>query len=150
MEKPAILTRGLLFFPLPQILPYETKGSQRIGKFFHPNPLCPSYLRSLKKQVQKDVFQSRGPGGQFLRHAIKNGCNEHGFNHGSFTVSSEKEMATHSNIPPWKIPGTEEPGGLPSMGSHRVGYDCSDVAAAAWLARTFIQRWSFLLFSLSI
>ena len=35
----------------------------------------------------------------------------------------EKEMATHSSIPAWKIPGTEEPGGLPSMGSQRVGHD---------------------------
>ena len=35
----------------------------------------------------------------------------------------EKEMATHSNILAWRIPGTEEPGGLPSMGSHRVGHD---------------------------
>ena len=43
----------------------------------------------------------------------------------------EKEMATHSSILDWKIPGTEEPGGLPSMGSHRVGHDWSDLAAAA-------------------
>ena len=35
----------------------------------------------------------------------------------------EKEMATHSNVLAWKIPGTWEPGGLPSMGSHRVGHD---------------------------
>ena len=35
----------------------------------------------------------------------------------------EKEMATHSNILAWKIPWTEEPGGLQSMGSQRVGYD---------------------------
>ena len=35
----------------------------------------------------------------------------------------EKEMATHSNILAWRIPGTGEPGGLPSMGSHRVGHD---------------------------
>ena len=35
----------------------------------------------------------------------------------------EKEMATHSNVLPWRIPGTGEPGGLPSMGSHRVGHD---------------------------
>ena len=34
----------------------------------------------------------------------------------------EKEMATHSNILAWRIPGTEEPSGLPSMGSHRVGH----------------------------
>ena len=35
----------------------------------------------------------------------------------------EKEMATHSSILAWRIPGMGEPGGLPSMGSHRVGYD---------------------------
>ena len=43
----------------------------------------------------------------------------------------EKEMATHSSALAWRIPGTGEPGGLPSMGSHRVGHDCSDLAAAA-------------------
>ena len=34
-----------------------------------------------------------------------------------------KEMATHSSVLAWRIPGTEEAGGLPSMGSHRVGHD---------------------------
>ena len=43
----------------------------------------------------------------------------------------EKEMATHSSILAWRILGTGEPGGLPSMGSHRVGHDWSDLAAAA-------------------
>ena len=43
----------------------------------------------------------------------------------------EKEMATHSSVLAWRIPGTEEPGGLPSMRSHRVGHDRSDLAAAA-------------------
>ena len=43
----------------------------------------------------------------------------------------EKEMATHSSVPAWRIPGTGEPGGLLSMGSHRVGHDWSDSAAAA-------------------
>ena len=43
----------------------------------------------------------------------------------------EKEMATHSDVLPWRIPGTGEPGGLPSMGSHRVGHDWSDLAVAA-------------------
>ena len=42
-----------------------------------------------------------------------------------------KEMATHSSVLAWRIPGTGEPGGLPSMGSHRVGHDWSDLAAAA-------------------
>ena len=35
----------------------------------------------------------------------------------------EKEMATHSSVLAWSISGTREPGGLPSMGSHRVGHD---------------------------
>ena len=52
----------------------------------------------------------------------------------TFTVhfhALEKEMATHSSVLAWRIPGTGEPGGLPSMGSHRVGHDWSDLAAAA-------------------
>ena len=43
----------------------------------------------------------------------------------------EKKMATHSSVLAWRIPGMGEPGGLPSMGSHRVGHDWSDLAAAA-------------------
>ena len=43
----------------------------------------------------------------------------------------EKEMATHSSVLAWRIPGMGEPGGLPSMGSHRVGHYWSDLAAAA-------------------
>ena len=46
----------------------------------------------------------------------------------------EKEMATHSSVLAWRIPGTGELGWLPSMGSHRVGHEWSDLAAAAaWL-----------------
>ena len=44
-------------------------------------------------------------------------------------LALEKEMATHSSVLAWRIPGTGEPGGLPSMGSHRVGHDWSDLAA---------------------
>jgi len=43
----------------------------------------------------------------------------------------EKEMAKHSSSLAWRIPGMGEPGGLQSMGSHRVGLDRSDLAAAA-------------------
>ena len=38
-------------------------------------------------------------------------------------VSGRKEMATHSSVLAWRNPGTGEPGGLPSLGSHRVGHD---------------------------
>ena len=43
----------------------------------------------------------------------------------------EEEMATHSSVLAWRIPGTGEPGGLLPMGSHKVGHDCRDLAAAA-------------------
>ena len=43
----------------------------------------------------------------------------------------EKEMASHSSVLAWRIPGMGEPGGLPSLGSHRVGHDWSNLAAAA-------------------
>ena len=43
----------------------------------------------------------------------------------------EMEMAAHSSVLAWRVPGMGEPGGLPSMGSHRVGHDWSDLAAAA-------------------
>jgi len=43
----------------------------------------------------------------------------------------EKDMATHSSVLAWRIPGVGEPGGLPSIGLHRVGHDWNDLAAAA-------------------
>ena len=45
-------------------------------------------------------------------------------------------MATHSSVLSWRIPGMGEPGGLPSMGSHRVGHDWGDLAAAAGMDQT--------------
>ena len=48
----------------------------------------------------------------------------------------EKEMATHSSVLAWRIPGTAEPGGLPSMGSHRVGHNWSDTAACMYVSIT--------------
>ena len=48
-----------------------------------------------------------------------------------YTVVMEKAMAPHSSTLAWKIPWVEEPGGLLSMGSHRVGHDWSDLAAVA-------------------
>ena len=50
----------------------------------------------------------------------------------------EKEMATHSSVLAWRIPGKGEPGGLPSMGSHRVEHDWSDLAAVAAAAPTLV------------
>ena len=47
-------------------------------------------------------------------------------------------MATHSSVHAWRIPGMGEPVGLPSMGSHRVGHDWSDLAAAASFLDCFL------------
>jgi len=57
----------------------------------------------------------------------------------------EKEMATHSSVLAWRIPGTGEPGGLPSMGSHRVGHDWRDLAAAAAATAVVTSPFSFLI-----
>ena len=67
----------------------------------------------------------------------------------------EKEMATHSSVLAWSIPGMGEPGGLPSMGLHRVGHDWSDLEAAAaayylyfytlFLLSDFVVEFNFML-----
>ena len=60
----------------------------------------------------------------------------------------EKEMATYSSILAWRIPGMGEPGGLLSMGSHRVGHDWSDLAAAAvysCFSHLFVSNYLYLI-----
>ena len=57
----------------------------------------------------------------------------------------EKEVAVHSSVLAWRIPGTGEPGGLQSIGSHRVGHDLSDLAAAVAAAgcHVIITGWPY-------
>ena len=55
-------------------------------------------------------------------------------------------MATHSSVLAWRIPGIGEPGGLPSMGSHRVGHDRSYLAAAAAAYREYFLKILILFF----
>ena len=52
----------------------------------------------------------------------------------------EKEMATHFSVLAWKIPGMGEPGGLPSVGSHRVRHNWSDLAGAAAAVNSGLPR----------
>ena len=59
----------------------------------------------------------------------------------------EKEMVPHSSVVAWRIPGTGEPGGLPSLGSHRVGHDWSDLAAAAAYWVVSLKSMLFYVFS---
>ena len=58
-----------------------------------------------------------------------------------YTFQTKKEMATHSSVLAWRIPGMGEPGGLPSMGSHRVGHDWRDLAAAAAVDKEALHWW---------
>ena len=59
----------------------------------------------------------------------------------------EKEMATHSSVLTWRIPGMAELGGLPSVGSHRVGHDWSNLAAAAY---TYIYMYTYMATCISL
>ena len=58
----------------------------------------------------------------------------------TFHFHAMKETATHSSVLAWRIPGMEEPGGLLSMGSHRVGHNWSDLAAAALYLALFLPK----------
>ena len=71
--------------------------------------LCESYHGRWHDNLEKENGNFLGAGSSFLG----------------------KGNGTHSSILAWRIPGTGEPGGLPSMGLHRVGHDWSDLAAAA-------------------
>ena len=61
----------------------------------------------------------------------------------------EKEMATHSSVLAWRIPGMGEPGGLPSMGLHRVRHDWSDLAAAAAFMRCVFSKYFLPVYGIS-
>ena len=70
-------------------------------------------LGSLSQSRELPVVQAGFRKGRETRDQIANIC----------WIIVEKEMAIHSSVLAWRIPGTGEPGGLPSMGSHRVGHD---------------------------
>ena len=65
----------------------------------------------------------RGAWWAAVHGVVKSGTRLNDFTFTFHFHALEKEMATHSSVLAWRIPGTEEPGGLPSMGSHRVGHD---------------------------
>ena len=86
----------------------------------------PTLYFSMLNSLQYPCLESRIDGGAWW--AAVHGVTEGRTRLSDFTVTFhfpalEKEMATHSSVLVWKIPGMGEPGGLPSMGSHRVGHD---------------------------
>ena len=77
----------------------------------------------LKLNIQKTKIMASGPITlwQIDRETVETVANF--ILRGSKITATEKEMATHSSILAWRIPETEEPSGLPSLGLHRVGHD---------------------------
>ena len=65
----------------------------------------------------------RGPWWAAVRGVVKSRTQVSDFTFTFHFHALEKEMATHFSVLAWRIPGTGEPGGPPSMGSHRVGHD---------------------------
>ena len=107
----------------------------------------PSIHNGLKNWVKLAFYFRVGNGNPFQYSCLENAMDRgvwwaavHGIaesrtrlNDFTFTFhfhALEKEMATHSSVLAWRIPGTGEPGGLPSLGSHRVGHNWSNLAAA--------------------
>ena len=84
------------------------KHSRKVIVYIYRNNMYNIYILESMSQTQLSDFTST-----FHFHAL------------------EKEMATHSSVLAWRIPGTGEPGGLLSLGSHRVGHDWSDLTTAA-------------------
>ena len=91
----------------------------------------------LKLNIQKTKIMASAPitsweiDGEIVREVAKSRTRLSDFTFTFHFHSLEKEMATQSSILAWRIPGTGEHGGLLSMGSHRVGHDWSNLAAAA-------------------
>ena len=95
---------------------------------WHPTPV----LLPGKSHGRKSLVGCR-PWGRWSRTQLSD------FTFNFHFLALEKEMATHSSVPAWRIPGMAEPGGLLSMGSHRVGHDWSDLAAAVCLFGTSLK-----------
>ena len=87
-------------------------------------------------------------------HGVAKSCTRlSGFTFTLHFPALEKEMAAHSSVLVWRIPGTGEPRGLTSLGSHRVGHDWSDLAATMKMSTLSYVSWSlrypFLVYKVS-
>ena len=121
------------------LLGWEPKGSisGTLRQFLHSNFLdgegngTPLQYSCLENRMDEGAWKA-------AVHGVANSwAQQSDFTFSFHFHALEKEMASHSSVLSWRIPGTGEAGGLPSMGSHRVGRNWSDLAAAA---ATFL-RW---------
>ena len=122
-----LISRRKLQLPVLQIITLHSThrhhfGPSPVTAYFHPSPQLNSSAPDLLMGFSPPTWLSDFTF-TFHFHAL------------------EKEMATHSTVLAWRIPGTGEPGGLPSMESHRVGHNWSDLAAA----RPFLRQCWFCL-----
>ena len=127
-----------LHFSFPEWL-FQTKKKEKESLLLKTNPVHKLFIIRLENYLasgtplQYSCLENPMDGG--ASWAAVHGVAKSRTRLSDFTLTFhfhalEKEMATHSSILAWRIPGMGEPGGLPSMGSHRVGHDWSDLAAA--------------------
>ena len=124
-------------------LPLHCTGLEGLGTQDRPKGCFPSWPTPAKSEKNKTAWEGNGTPLQYscLENPMDGGAWKaavHGVTRSRTWLSDftfpfhfhalEKEMATHSSVLAWRIPGTGELGGLPSLGSHRVGHDWSDLA----------------------
>ena len=104
--------------------------TKRRGRRIHPIlfSACLLHLGSLISSFPALRLEVKPLGPWFSAFGLRSNYITH-----QFSFLGEKAMAPHSSALAWRIPGTGEPGGLPSMGSHRVRHEGSDLAAAVFL-----------------
>ena len=112
----------------------HTESIKQIGKYCHLNNISLLVGEGNGTPLQYFCLKNPVDGGAWWAAVL--GVAKSQTQLSNFTLTFhfhalEKEMSTHSSVLAWRIPGTGEPGGLPSMGSHGVGHDWSDLAAAA-------------------
>ena len=116
-------------FPLLQLLGweflYELADNRKLGGFIGEGNGTPLQYSCLENPMDGGAWWAAVHGVAKSRTQLSN------FTFTFHCHAVEREMATHSSVLAWRIPGTGEPGGLLSMGSQRVGHDWSDLAAAA-------------------
>ena len=113
----------------------QNKAGQRLTEFCQENALV--IANTLFQQHKRRPYTWTSPDGQhrnFRGSCCDFACVYWTVTSPNFKGKLEKEMATHSSVLAWRIPGTGEPGGLPSMGSHRVGHDWSDLVVVVFFA----------------
>ena len=97
-------------------------------RFIFSYLLCPSFLPQRRQWHPTPVLFLENPMDRGTWWAAVHGVSKSRKRLSDFTFTFhfhalEKEMATHSSVLAWRIPGMQEPGGLPSVGLHRVGHD---------------------------